>query len=121
MLPMIDKNAAPEDIVVDSIEEISNVFFDQHKDMIDQLLDREVSECMFDMGIPYNTFMTMVTHAYDLTEEQVVDAFNEITTTPIFIDKMPGRDVFCIEDVLIVADPYGEINVKFNVENFVDV
>ena len=116
----MNKDSATEDIIIDSIEEIANVFFEEQSESIEKLLNGEIPECMFDMGIKYDVFLPMINQVYGKTEEDVLDAFREITTASIFIDKMPSREVFEIQNVEILLDPYSDVVVKFNVENVVE-
>jgi len=115
----ITKNSSTEDIIVGSVEQISNVFFEEESVTIEKLLNGEVDDYMFDMGIPYKLFITMINETYNTTEEDLLDTFKDVEYVSIFIDKMPLREVFEIEDVRITVDPYSDVVVHFNMQNVV--
>lgn len=117
---MLDKNSTPCDILVDTLEEIANVFFADKTNKVELILSGEIQEPIFDIGIPYHVFSNLVIEAYGMSEDTLLDNLTEMESTYIFISAMDKRDTFEIDDVKVMYDPYDLVVLRFNVENMVE-
>jgi len=117
---MLNKNSAPKDILVDTLEEIANVFFADKANGLETVLSGELGDPIFDMGIPYHIFTNLVIEAYGMSEDDLLDNLTEMESTNIFISSMEKRDTFEIDDVKVMYDPYDMVVLRFNTENLVE-
>lgn len=115
---IVTKNSPIEDIVVGSIEQIANNFFKEEEQIIEMILSGEAETNIVDMGIAYSLFLIMLEEAYEITEEQFMDSIKDFENTEIIIDSL-DREVFCVENVDIRVDPYGDIQVLFHIDSVV--